>query len=104
MKLAVAAGDKASVSFEGDRATLKFPIQDVDQATLTATLDAKHLIGKVVIAHADVVLETTYSGYADLNARDYKADILFPRRIIRKRDGTTVLDLRSPGRTPTTRK
>ena len=42
VKLAVAAGDKASVSFEGDRATLKFPIQDVDQATLTATLDAKH--------------------------------------------------------------
>jgi hypothetical protein len=93
VKLATVAGDKASVNFEGDRATVKFPIQEVDKATVSATLDAKSLIEKVVIAHGDVVTETTYSGYADLNERNYKADILFPRRIIRKRGGTTVLDL-----------
>jgi hypothetical protein len=93
VKLATAAGDKASVTFEGDRATVKFPLQEVDRATVSATLDAQSLIEKVVIAHGDVVTETTYSGYADLNARDYKADILFPRRIIRKRGGATVLDL-----------
>jgi hypothetical protein len=93
VKGAMAAGDKATLSFEGGRTTLTFPVAGVTGATLTATLDARHLIERVVTRLGEVVTETTYSDYGDWNEKDYKADILFPRRLIQKRAGITLLDL-----------
>jgi hypothetical protein len=39
------------------------------------------------------VTETTYSDYGELNDADYKADVFWPKRIVRKRNGVTVVDL-----------
>ena len=62
-------------------------------ATLTARLDARNHVDRVVTRLGEVVTETTYADYGDWNDKAYKADILFPRRLIQKRAGITLLDL-----------
>ena len=37
-----------------------------------------------------VVTETTYSEYGDWNWNDYQADIMLPRRMVRKQGDTTL--------------
>lgn len=93
VKGAAAAGDRTTVKSEGGATILSFPVPDMDGATLTATLNAKNLVERVVTRLGEASTETTYADYGDLNERDYKADVLFPRRITQKRGTITVLDL-----------
>ena len=93
IKGATAAGDKATLSVQGGRTMLTFPVAGVNGATLTATLDARNHIERVVTRVGEAVTETTYADYGDWNEKGYKADILFPRRLIQKRAGITLLDL-----------
>jgi hypothetical protein len=50
-------------------------------------------IDKVEIRAGNVVTETTYSDYAELNEPDYRSDVFFPRHMVQKRNGMTVVDL-----------
>lgn len=93
IKGAMAAGDKATLAVQGGQTTLTFPVAGVNGATLTATLNARHLVERVVTRLGEVVTETTYADYGDWNEKNYKADILFPRRIVRKRGSVNLLDL-----------
>ncbi len=90
IKAARAAGAKATVGVEGAATVLTIP---VGRATMKATLNAKSLIDRVETRLGDIVTETTYSDYRELNDADYKADVFWPRRITQKRGGVTVLDL-----------
>lgn len=90
IKAAHAAGAKATVGVEGGATVLTVP---VGRASLRATINAKNLIDRVETRLGNIVTETTYSDYRELNDADYKADVFWPRRITQKRDGVTVLDL-----------
>jgi hypothetical protein len=57
-----------------------------------ATLDDKNFVTKVETqGPANLTTETEYSDYADRG--DIPTDVQFPGRIVRKRDGKTVVDL-----------
>jgi hypothetical protein len=90
IKAAHAAGARTAVSVEGGATVLTIP---VGRATMKARVNAKNLIDRVETRLDDVVTETTYSDYGELNDADYKADVFWPKRIVRKRNGVTVVDL-----------
>lgn len=88
-----AAGANGRVTMEGAAKVLTFPAPGVPGATVKATLNAKNMVEKVEARLGTTVLETSFAEYGDLNEADYKADVMFPRRIVQKKNGTTVLDL-----------
>jgi hypothetical protein len=69
---------------------LTFP---VGRATMKATLNAKNLIERVETRLGDVVTETTFADFGELNDPDYRADVFWPKRITQRRGGVTILDL-----------
>jgi hypothetical protein len=106
VKMAVAAGDQAQVSMEGGAVVVTFPLfnGEVTRSTnLTAgplegtqmkvTLDDAYRPAKVEVEHRGLQLVNTYSGYADLNESDYRADIFLPANVMQTIGGQTVLDL-----------
>ena len=106
VKMAVAAGDQATVSLEGGAVVVTFPLVNAPMTrstNLTAgplegtqmkvTLDDASRPAKVEVEHGGSQIVNTYSGYADLNESDYQADIFLPANIMRTIDGQTGLDL-----------
>jgi hypothetical protein len=90
IKAAHAAGAKTAVSVEAGKTVLTFP---VGSATLKATIGANNLFEKVEARMGATAIETTFAEFGELNDADYKADVFWPRRIVQKRGGATVLDL-----------
>jgi hypothetical protein len=106
VKAARAAGARASVTAAGGMTVLSFPLPaPADDVTVNAAIrkDAglvvpdeaalKSLVGTYIIRVATtgaVVTETTYSEYGDWNWDDYQADIMLPRRMVRKQGDTTL--------------
>ena len=106
VKAARAAGARATVRNAGGATVLSFPLPDpADDVTVNATVrnDAsllvpdeaalKSLIG-TYIARVETVgavaSDTSYAEYGDWNWEDYQADILLPRRIVRKQGDMTL--------------
>ena len=106
VKAARAAGAKATVRNAGGAMVLSFPLPaPADDVTVSATVrkDAslmvpdeaalKSLVG-TYIARVETVgavaTDTTYGEYGDWNWADYQADILLPRRIVRKQGDMTL--------------
>src|SRR5262245_15201940 len=63
----VMTAGKTSVSWEGNKPVLTFPIPGVPNATATATLDAKFMPERVVVKNGANTYEFTYSDYRDWN-------------------------------------
>ena len=72
---------------------LTFPIPGVDGATATATLDARYMTEKVVVAHGGATTEFTYSNYQDWNNPLHKIEVFYAGRMIERRNGAVVRDL-----------
>ena len=70
-----------------------FPIPGVQGATGTATLDAKYMTEKVVVAHNGATTEFTYSNYQDWNNPLHKIEVFYAGRMIERRNGAVVRDL-----------
>ncbi len=92
VKAARQGGANTKVSTENGAIVLTCPVPGVS-VTLKATLNAKHQVEKVQWTANGVANEIAYSEYGDLNDADYKADVLFPRRIVHRQGAQTVLDL-----------
>ena len=108
VKAATLAGAKATVKNAGGSMVLSFPLPaPADDVMVNATLRRdnslmvpdpaalKTLVGTFVArveTTGGVVSDTTYSEYGDWNWDDYQADILQPRRIVRKQ-GDMSLEL-----------
>jgi hypothetical protein len=102
LKAAIAAGDKTTISTaqgSGQGSTvITFPLSGaLAGVTVTATLDAKNLVTKVVTrpdnaAATDLVYEVEYSDYADHG--EIATDIQSPGRIVQKVAGRPMLDLK----------
>jgi hypothetical protein len=108
-KAAVAAGANTKVTLEGGVVYVTYPLPAPLNGTARVALnttDAVELtmddgekyqlsywIDRVEMHVGNVVTETTYSDYAELNEPDYRSEVMFPRRIAQKRGGVTLLDL-----------
>jgi hypothetical protein len=111
VKAAMLAGASTSVTSEGGATVLTFPVPSTD-ATMKVTLNARPIavatgsqdltkaplpagtvIERVETRQGTVVTETTYAEFGDWNGSDYFSDVVFPRRIVRKQGGVTILDL-----------
>jgi hypothetical protein len=94
IKGATAAGAKATVTVEGGKTVLAFPVVDVPGATIRAFYNPEnYLLERAEGRVGNTVTELTYSEHGDWNGEDYLSDVQFPRRIVQKRGATTVADL-----------
>ena len=75
---------QTSLTWEGNKPVLTFPIPGVPGATATATLDAKYMAERVVVKHAGGTTEFVYSGYKDWNNKLNLIDTMYAGKI----DGT----------------
>lgn len=105
----ILAGANAKTSLEGGVLYLTYPLpaplngtarvvlNTTDADELTMDSGEKYQLSfwpeRVEIRVGNVVTETTYSDYAELNEPDYRSEVMFPRRVVQKRDGVTLLDL-----------
>jgi hypothetical protein len=91
-----AAGAKATttLSWQGEKAVLTFPIPGVAGATAMATLD-NYLPERVVVTHGANKTEFVYGGFADFNNPLFKIEALYAGTIVERRNGTVVRDLKS---------
>jgi hypothetical protein len=98
VKAAIAAGDKTTISTAQGSTVITFPLSGtLAGITVTATLDAKNLVTKVVTkpdnaAATDLVYEAEYSDYADHG--EIHTNIQSPGRIVQKVGGKPLLDLK----------
>jgi hypothetical protein len=108
-KAATLAGANAKVTLDGGIVYLSYPLpapltgtarvalNTTDAIELTMDSGEKYQlsywIDRVELRVGNLVTETTYSDYQELNEPDYRSDVFFPRRITQKRGGATVLDL-----------
>lgn len=106
VKAARAAGAKATVRTQGGAMVLSFPLPaPVNDVMVNATVrkDAslvtpdpaanQALVGTYIVrveTTGAVTSDTTYAEYGDWNWDDYQADIMLPRRIVRKQGDTTL--------------
>ena len=106
VKAARAAGARATVRNAGGATVLSFPLPaPVDDVTVNATVrrDAsllvpdeaalKTLVGTYIVrveTSGAIVTDTTYAEYGDWNWDDYQADIMLPRRMVRKQGDMTL--------------
>jgi hypothetical protein len=106
VKAARAAGPRATVRTAGGATILSFPLPaPADDVTVNATArrdaslvvpdDAalKTLVGTYIVrveTSGAVVTDTTFAEYGDWNWDDYQADIMLPRRTVRKQGDTTL--------------
>jgi hypothetical protein len=106
VKAARAAGNKTTVATQGGDTLLSFPLPapaaDV-MVVATVRRDARLVVPSVsaleelvgsyitkVATSGAVVSDTTFAEYGDWNWDDYKADVMLPRRIVRRSGDTTV--------------
>jgi hypothetical protein len=88
-----ATAGKTSLSWEGSKPVVTFPIPGVPDATATATLDAKFMAERVVVKQGATTTEFTYSDYADWNNPLNKVEAWYAGKIVEKRNGAVVRDL-----------
>jgi hypothetical protein len=106
VKAARGAGDQAKVTVENGRTVVTFPlvngkpeqtttvtVGELSGTPMKVTLDAMYRPAQVEVTFRGRKYVNTYSGYADLNEADYKADIFMPAKAVRTVDGQTVLEL-----------
>jgi hypothetical protein len=83
-----------TLSFDAaGKPVLTFPIPGVAGATGTATLDAKHMVEKVVVTQGTNTTEFTYSNYQDWNNPLHKIEVYYAGRLTERKNGAVVRDL-----------
>jgi hypothetical protein len=91
-----AAGAKAAttLTWQGEKAVLTFPIPGVPGAMATATLN-NYLPETVVVTHGTNKTEFVYGGFADFNNPLFKIEALYAGTIVERRNGTVVRNVKS---------
>jgi hypothetical protein len=92
-----AAGVSAmtTLSWQGDRAVLTFPLPGVPGATATATLDERFLPQRVVVTHGTNTTEFVYANFQDFNNPLHRIEALYAGTIVERRNGMVVRDLKT---------
>jgi hypothetical protein len=89
---AVKIGD-TSVSWEGDKPVVTFPIPGVSGATATATLDDRFMAERVVVRQGSTTTEFSYGNYDDWNNPLNKIESYYAGALVERRNGTVVRNL-----------
>ena len=84
---------KTSLTWEGGKPVVTFPIPGVPGATASATLDAKYMAEKVVVKNGATTTEFIYSDYADWNNPLNKVEAWYAGKMIERRNGAVARDL-----------
>lgn len=92
-----AAGAKATttLTWQGDKVIVTFPIPGVPGAVATATLDAGYLPERVVVKHGTNTTEFVYSKFDDWNNPLFKIEALYANTIVERRNGSVVRDIKT---------
>jgi hypothetical protein len=92
-----AAGVKgtATLTWQGDKPVLTFPIPDVQGATATATLTADFLPERVVVKKGSDTYEWVYGNFKDFNNPLHPAEALYAGSIVESKNGKVVRDIKS---------
>lgn len=107
LRAAALAGANAKLTTENGLNVLTFPLPaPLANATMSVTLNNQeitmatgqkrrinNLVERVEARIGGTETVTTYGDYGDWNEKDYKADVLLPKRIIQKQGDGTLLDL-----------
>ena len=92
-KAAAAGRDKTTVAHDTGKPVVTFPIPGVPAAIAKATLNAQNQAERVEVRNGDVVMEFTYTDYADFNNPLNKIEAFIPGKLVEKRNGVIVRDL-----------
>jgi len=92
-----AAGAKATttLSWQGDKAIITYPIPGMAGATATATLDSGFLPERVVVKNGTNTTEFVYGEFEDWNNPLFKIEALYAGTIVERRNGTVVRELKT---------
>jgi hypothetical protein len=92
-----AAGVKGTttLSWQGDRAVITYPVPGVPGATATATLDENYLPERVVVRHGTNTTEFVYGDFQDFNNPLHRIEALYAGTIVERRNGMVVRDLQT---------
>ncbi|MGP0071048.1 MAG: hypothetical protein ACLPWF_03840 [Bryobacteraceae bacterium] len=88
--------DKAgatSLTWEGGKPVVTYPIPGVPGAIANATLNNKYMVERVVVKHAGKTTEFTYGDYQDWNNPLNKVDALYAGKIAESHNGVVARDL-----------
>ena len=91
-----AAGAKptTTLTWQGEKAVLTFPIPGVPGAMATTTLN-NYLPETVVVTHGTNKTEFVYSDFADFNNPLFKIEALYAGTMVERRNGTVVRNVKS---------
>jgi hypothetical protein len=91
-----AAGVKGTttLTWEGEKAVVTFPVPDVPGATATATL-VNYLPERVVVTNGKDTTEFVYSKWADFNNPLFKIEALIPTTTVERRNGVPIRNVTS---------
>jgi hypothetical protein len=91
-----AAGVKGTttLTWQGDKAIVTYPIPGVPGAIATATL-SNFLPERVVVKSGTNTTEFVYSNFQDFNNPLFKIEALMPATMVERRNGTLVRELKS---------
>jgi len=84
---------KTTLTWEGSKPVVTFPIPGVPGATASATLDAKYMAEKVVVKNGATTTEFIYSDYADWNNPLNKVEAWYAGKMIERNNGVVARDL-----------
>lgn len=92
-----AAGAKSmtTLTWQGNRAVLTFPVPDVPGAMATATLDESFLPERVVVKNGSDTTEFVYGNFQDFNNPLNRIEALYAGTIVERHNGTVVRDLKT---------
>jgi hypothetical protein len=84
---------KTSLTWEGGKPVVTFPIPGVPGATASATLDAKFMAERVVVKNGATTMEFTYGDYADWNNPLNKVEAWYAGKTVERRNGVVAREL-----------
>jgi len=84
-----------TMTWQGDKVVFTFPIPGVAGAIATATLDSGYLPERVVVKQGANTTEFVYTDYQDWNNPLFKIEALYAGRIVERRNGTVVRDIKT---------
>lgn len=84
---------QTSVSWEGGKPVVTYPIPGVAGAIAKATLDSRYMAERVVVTHGSTTTEFFYGDYQDWNNPLNRIEAYYAGRITERRNGAVVRDL-----------
>jgi hypothetical protein len=84
---------KTSVTWEGNKPSITFPIPGVPTATATATLNDRNMPERVVVKNGAKTYEFDYTNYKDWNNPLNPAEAYYAGRMVEKQNGAVTRDI-----------